>query len=140
MTLRAVYDPSKTDAAFAARDADGLWWNGTAFESFNAANYVTYQITATETPADSGLYEGTEPTGTVEFELRIKAGTWATSYVVAGPQEAETTSVAQQILDEVVKIDRAAAPTTPGAPQVMRLVNEANETLKTAHQVLDGDA
>lgn len=90
MTLKASSSPSRTDIAFAARDSTGKWWNGTAFEVFNVANFATYQITATETPADSGLYEGVEPTGTVEFELRIKSGTWAASYVVAGPQETDT--------------------------------------------------
>lgn len=41
---------------------------------------------------------------------------------------------------EVNKIPRAAVATTGGAPQERRLLNESNETLATAREILDGDA
>ena len=88
MTIKAPYSPSSaSEIDFFCRDTDDKWWNGTAFVTFNVANYTTYRIAATESPADSGLYEAAEPIGTFEFELRLRAASWATSYVVAGPQQ-----------------------------------------------------
>ena len=87
MTLRATYHASQTNIDFFARNASGQWYNTDTpgFENYNSANLADYRITATETPSGSGLYEGTEPTGTTEYELRVRGATLADSYVVAGP-------------------------------------------------------
>lgn len=90
MTIKASYDPGQTNVDFFCRNATAQWWNGSAFEAYNAANIATYRIAATESPASSGLYEATEPTGTVEFELRVRAATLADSYIVAGPATINT--------------------------------------------------
>ena len=39
----------------------GQWWNGSAFETFVVANWTTYDITLTETPASSYFYVGDHP-------------------------------------------------------------------------------
>ena len=88
MTIKAAHIPSQTNVDFFCRNVSGQWWNtsGTpAFENYNGANLTSYRIAATETPADSGIYVATEPTGTVEFELRVRDSTLAASYIVAGP-------------------------------------------------------
>ena len=88
MTIKAAHIPSQTNVDFFCRNASGQWWNtsGTpAFEDYNGANLTSYRIAATETPTDSGLYQASEPTGTVEFELRVRDSTLAASYIVAGP-------------------------------------------------------
>lgn len=100
MTLQAPYTPSSASAIdFFCRNAAAQWWNGTAYEDFNVANYATYRIAATESPADSGLYEAAQPSGAVVFELRLRAGTWAGSVIVAGPEKTDSAQSAA-LLDE----------------------------------------
>lgn len=63
----------------------GLWWNGSAFESYAAANYSTYDIAMSE-QGDSGVYVADFPTaittgGTYEYYVHRQAG--------ASPAEAD---------------------------------------------------
>lgn len=88
--MKASYIPGQTNVDFFARNSIGQWWNGSAFETYNAANLVTYRIAATESPANSGNYQAADPTGAVEFELRLRASTLGSSVVVAGPAETDT--------------------------------------------------
>lgn len=58
--------------------AAGLWWNGTAFEAYSAANYSTYDLAMTEQGA-SGVYVADFPatilsTGTYEYFVHRQAG------------------------------------------------------------------
>jgi len=62
-------------------DAAGLVWNGTAFVAWVDANYVAYRVAATER-GTSGTFTATEPAGTMRWEMRVRAGTLAGSYVV----------------------------------------------------------
>lgn len=44
------------------KTSDGTVWNGSSWESWNAANWATYSITITE-QTSSGYYQGTFPAG-----------------------------------------------------------------------------
>ncbi len=106
MTIKAIYIPSQTDVDFFARNAADQWWNtsGTpVFEAYNPANLASYRIAATESPAGSGIYAADEPTGTVEFELRVRAATLADSVIVAGP--AKTDAAESATLISAIKAD-----------------------------------
>ena len=106
MTIKAIYIPSQTDVDFFARNAAAQWWNtsGTpAFEAYNPANLASYRIAATESPAGSGIYAADEPTGTVEFELRVRGATLADSVIVAGP--AKTDAAESATLLDAIKAD-----------------------------------
>lgn len=75
------YGTSGTAHSFYAYSASGQVWNGAAFEAWNAANYLTYRITATEL-ASSGRFTGTTPTGTLSYELRVNGASLALSVPV----------------------------------------------------------
>ncbi len=111
---------------FCYNDA-GLVWNGTAFVAWVDANYLTYRVAATER-GTSGTFTATEPAGTSIFELRVRGASLAASYVVW----------AESI--ELLKIPRAAAPVTAGAPQAKHLENSLGATLQSVREVFDGDA
>lgn len=63
-------------------NAAGQVWNGSAFVAWNDANYATYRVAATETGTSGRYPVPTPPTGAVEYELRERGGSLATSYVV----------------------------------------------------------
>lgn len=46
-------------------NASSSWWNGSSFETYNAANYSNYVITLTE-QGSTGIYVGDRPTGIVD--------------------------------------------------------------------------
>lgn len=74
--LRAA-SPSGTLYARIINSA-GLWWNGTSFEAYTAANYGNYDIAMTE-QGDSGVYVADFPTGiqtsgTYEYYVHYQAG------------------------------------------------------------------
>ena len=115
MTIKAIYIPSQTDVDFFARNAADQWWNtsGTpAFEAYNPANLASYRIAATESPAGSGIYAADEPTGTVEFELRVRGATLADSVIVAGP--AKTDAAESATLLDAIKADADLGTATGG--------------------------
>lgn len=59
---------------FVGYNATQQLWNGSAFATFNAANWATYAITATE-QAGTGHFVGNSPSSaTVRYELRQRAG------------------------------------------------------------------
>ena len=94
--MQAQYTPSQIDVSFFCRNAAGQWYNTDTpgFENYNGANLLDYRIAATETPTDSGIYIGTEPSGATEFELRVDAATLALSYIVAGPASTDAADAA----------------------------------------------
>ncbi len=57
------------------RKSDGAFWNGAAFEAYNASNIATYGIAAAETGV-TGVYTATDPADTVagDFLLIAAAG------------------------------------------------------------------
>lgn len=66
----------------------GLWWNGSTFEAFSAANWATYAVTLTE-QGSSGVYVGDFPSGitgggTYEYFVYVQAG--------ASPAQGDTIS------------------------------------------------
>lgn len=75
------YGSSGITHDFFCYDVDGNVWNGAAFGSWSDGSYTTYRVTATEV-GTSGRFLGTEPSGTVTYELRERAATLALSYIV----------------------------------------------------------
>ena len=60
------------------RNPAGLWWNGTAFETYAAANWATYDIAMTE-EGDSQHYTADFPTaiitaGTYQYVVHVQSG------------------------------------------------------------------
>lgn len=148
MTIKAIYIPSQTDVDFFARNAADQWWNtsGTpAFEAYNPANLASYRIAATESPAGSGIYAADEPTGTVEFELRVRGATLADSVIVAGP--AKTDAAESATLLDAIKADADLGTADGGmvanAAQVLNIGRSANpleagaSTTETRRVVID---
>ena len=58
--LQASYRPAVT-CYFLIRNSVGQIWNGSAFETYDTANYATYTISALEQGTDSAYYVGTFP-------------------------------------------------------------------------------
>jgi len=78
---------------FFCYDSTGKVWNGSAFVTWADVDYATYRVTATER-GTSGTFTGTAPAGTSQWEMRVRAGTLAASYVVwaeKGPRQTRTT-------------------------------------------------
>ncbi len=75
------YSTSGDTHDFFCYDAAGSVWNGLAFVVWNDVNFVAYRVATTEV-GTSGRFTGTEPVGTVRYELRVQAATLAASYVV----------------------------------------------------------
>lgn len=77
---------------FFCYNSSGQVWNGSAFATWSAGSFTSYRVTATEL-SGSGRFTGTAPSGTVSWELRVRAATLAGSYVVfegRGPRETWT--------------------------------------------------
>lgn len=89
---------------FFCYNSSGQVWNGSAFANWSAGSFASYRVTATEL-SGSGRFTGTAPTGTVSWELRVRAATLAGSYVVYEGNDTQ---------DEVKKIPRAASALTAG--------------------------
>ncbi len=57
--------------------ATGFWWNGSAFEAYNASNYATYVVTSTEY-GTTGVFRFTVPaslpSGTFAVGAKQRAG------------------------------------------------------------------
>lgn len=73
-------------------NAAGQVWNGSAFVNWNAADFASYRVAATEDPG-SGTFKATPPAGTYRFELRERGATLALSHKVwseTGPRETWT--------------------------------------------------
>lgn len=58
--IRTVYGSGATLYAHVRQGTDGQVWNGSAFESYNSANWGNYDIALTE-DASSGYYKATFP-------------------------------------------------------------------------------
>ena len=99
---------------FYAYNASGQVWNGSAFVTFAVADYVAYRVAATKlgNANDASVdawFTASTPNGAVRWELRERGATLADSPIVyIGPD-------AQETIDEVVKIPRAASALTAGA-------------------------
>lgn len=66
---------------FRCYNASNQVWNGSAYENYSAANYVSYRVTATE-QGTSGDYTGTEPALCVFYELRITGASETASVAI----------------------------------------------------------
>lgn len=137
---------SGTTHDFFCYDDTGQVWNGSAFVAWVDANYATYRVTATER-GTSGTFTGADPDGTQSYEMRVRSGTLAGSYVVWAEQilvaaikaDAALGTSDGGLVAEVNKIPRAAAAVTAGAAQQKHLENSLGATLQTVYEVLDGD-
>lgn len=120
---------------FCYNDA-GLVWNGSAYVAWVDANYAAYRVAATER-GTSGTFTATEPAGTMRWEMRVRAGTLAGSYVVwaedlllaAFKADADLGTASGGMVAEVLKIPRAAAAVTAGAATTRNKVSATSTAL-----------
>jgi hypothetical protein len=105
---------------FIAYDASGQVWNGSAFETWDDANFSTYGIAATGVGTTT-RYKGDEPTGTVLYELWVWTGVLDTSIVADG----------DRLGVDVVSVAGTAASLASGLP--------TNEQLDDILRVVQAD-
>lgn len=70
-TVRA-FSPATGTHVFTARNGSGQWWNGSAFENYNASNIATYAIAATSN--GGGEYRASISDNAVSYDLRLRVG------------------------------------------------------------------
>lgn len=69
---QSAYSPATGTHYFNALNGSGQWWNGSAFENYNAANWASYVITANS--AGSGWYSAAFDDNTEFIGLRYQSG------------------------------------------------------------------
>jgi hypothetical protein len=67
-----LFSPVTGTHVFTARNASGQWWNGSAFETYNASNIATYAIAATVT--GGGWYKAILDDAATTWDLRLRVG------------------------------------------------------------------
>lgn len=77
MTARGA---SGTSHDFFFYNAAGEVWNTTAFVTWADVDYATYRVAATETGMSGRYPVPTPPSGTTEYELRVRGASLALSY------------------------------------------------------------
>jgi len=65
---------------FFCYNASNQVWNGSAFVAWNAVDFASYRVTASETHDER--FVASAPDGTTSYELRARSAALATSYVV----------------------------------------------------------
>lgn len=79
----------------------GAVWNGSAYVSWADGSYASYRIAATEL-GSSGRYPiPTPPAGAADYELRVRGGSLAASYVVWEDVIGGVTELSTETIDEL---------------------------------------
>jgi hypothetical protein len=74
-------------------NAAGQVWDGAAFVAWDDADYEDYRVAVTELGASGRYPVPTPPAGAANWELRVRGGSLATSYVVYEDVIRETLTV-----------------------------------------------